>query len=123
MLIEEAYQALADEAIERVGHLPWESIVIDVIIYESDTSSKCWAITQTGKVGTQIPTSMSTKSKSLNARFLLRDDLLRTTGHLCYGFTFTLFKDGQFDIQYRYDNPYKDIEEQIAAEQRNKGNT
>ena len=37
--------------------------------------------------------------------FLLRDDLLRTTGQRIWGLTFTLFPDGQFKIEYDYNKP------------------
>lgn len=123
MNVEDAYKFIALDAIESVGDLPWDSIIAEVVVYEGDGSYKYWAVTPGGKQRSRNSTSMASSRNSHAAGIFLRDDLLKTTGHLCYGFTFTLFKDGQFDIQYRYDNPYKDIEEQMAAEQKNKGNT
>lgn len=123
MNIEDAHKFIALNAIESVGDLAWDSIIAEVVIYNTGGSYEYYAVTPVGKQRSRNATSMVSSRKNHEAGLFLRDDLLKTTGHLCYGFTFTVFKDGKFDIQYRYDNPYKDIEEQIAAEQRNKGNT
>ncbi|MFO1369045.1 MAG: hypothetical protein U1F46_08615 [Marinagarivorans sp.] len=116
MKTEDAYKFIAEEGLESIGALLWESIAIETIVYNRSTRSIYWAVTGDERVRTSVAPSDAASSRAFEAALFLRDDLLKTTGHLCYGFTFTLFKDGQFDIQYRYDNPYKDIEEQMAAE-------
>ena len=123
MNTEEAYQYLAEEMIAFAGNAPWTSLIAETIVYKLSSNAKHWVVNANNKTRSLNMPPNSITDKASDARFFLRDELLKTTGHLCYGFNFSLFKDGQFDIQYRYDNPYKDIEEQIAAEQRNKGNT
>ncbi len=118
MNTEEAYKYIAQELVERADSLPWASLVGETIVYNNGLSSECWAVTAAGRAQTRIAASPTVSKNASDAAFFLRDDLLKTTGHLCYGFTFTLFEDGKFDIQYRYDNPYKELEEKMAAEQR-----
>ena len=40
-----------------------------------------------------------------SAANFLKDNLIETTGDKIWGFTFTLYPDGQFNIDYTYDMP------------------
>lgn len=53
----------------------------------------------------------------MNALLFLRDELLHTTGQRIWGLTFTLYPDGQFNIEYDYNKPEWYDEEEEAQEQ------
>ena len=54
-------------------------------------------------------------------RFLLRDDLLATTGARIWGLTFTLHPEGKFKIEYDYNKPedYEETDETISGDEIN----
>ena len=49
--------------------------------------------------------SSQAKDDARAASEFLRSNLLETTGDKIWGFTFTLYPDGQFNIDYTYDMP------------------
>ena len=55
----------------------------------------------------------------LDASIYIRDVMLENTGHRIWSFTFTLFSDGKFDIEYSYSKPsgYEENNDSISGDE------
>lgn len=105
MNIEEAYAAIANYAIEEAGGLEWEQLVIEKRIFEKMSQTTHWVIHNGKKIQGNGEGSSESRRNSSKATLLLRDNLLETTGKRIWGFTFTLTRDGNFNIEYDYEKP------------------
>lgn len=47
-----------------------------------------------------------------DAALFLRDNLLQSTGDRIWGLTFTLYRDGKFNIEYDYNKPEDEDEDE-----------
>lgn len=110
MNIEDAYRTIAEGCLYVVGDLAWDKIVMNAEVGETMVSRTVQVLSgETTKLASgTVP--LEFELQLTDAQFLLRDDLLRTTGDRIWGFTFTLYKEGRFEIEYDYTMPdeYKD---------------
>lgn len=105
MNVEDAYQAIAEEAIAKVGSAEWDTLLVEIEIFEKMAASVFWCMLGDKRFqGTGRP-SLEQKERALDAKLMIRDNLLETTGERIWGMTFTLTKDGRFDIKYSYEKP------------------
>ncbi|HEY0893706.1 MAG TPA: hypothetical protein VGE32_11665 [Cellvibrio sp.] len=105
MNTEEAYQAIAQEAIEEAGDSLWDSVVVEAKIFEKASKVTHWIIFKGKKSQGNGDASSAAWGMASKGRLFLRDNLLETTGERIWGFTFTLTRDGNFNIEYDYEKP------------------
>lgn len=110
MNVETAYEIIAKGCVHKAGDREWDRILLEVGVGERMTTEQFWVVSGEEKYSAtgSIPRDM--KIPMVDAELFLRDDLLKTTGDRIWGFTFTLYKEGRFEIEYDYNMPdsYKD---------------
>jgi hypothetical protein len=113
--IEDAYGLIAGKMRLAAGDAGWQRLELHADIRNSMVSSAF-------SVHSAVSVDESKYVKAISDPcFLLRDDLLRTTGQRIWGLTFTLFPDGQFKIEYDYNKPegYEESDEVITGDEIN----
>lgn len=118
--VEDAYQEIAKSIIDFISGRPWDYGVFESEIYSSMTKS-IWYLAYDGLKNKKSIGWGDSSIDSGGAVFLLREDLLRTTGQRIWGVTFTLYPDGKFDVEYNYNKPegYEETDETISGDEIN----
>ena len=105
MSIEDAYEAIAEEAIAKAGSAEWDKLIVEIEIFEKMASSVFWCVAGDERFQGVGRPSMQQKERALSAKLEIRDNLLESTGERIWGITFSLTKDGHFNIAYSYEKP------------------
>lgn len=119
--VEDAYQMLAQTALDFVKSRDWDKAYCRCHIFERMASSVNWLeykdIEDKKSLGWPAP-GLSASSAAL----FLRDDLLKTTGQRIWSLTFTLYPNGKFSIEYDYEKPkgYEESDELTSEEEVNR---
>lgn len=110
MNVEDAYRIIAEGCLFAVGDVAWDKIVMKAEVGESMVSRTVQAYVGDAVKHAHGDVPLEFELQLADAQFLLRDDLLKATGDRIWGFTFTLYREGRFDIEYDYKMPaeYKD---------------
>jgi hypothetical protein len=101
MNTEHAYEQIAKAMLSAAEGEAWTSLVLLATVYDQMVSGR-FAVWNDDKADKSRYIASPASEAVLDAALFLRDDLLKTTGDRISGFTFTLHKDGKFNIDYRY---------------------
>ena len=102
--VEDAYNEIAKALLHFINGRLWDSAVYKAVIY-TDMVRSSFSLTQASKLNEQATRWPTSSIKDAEACRLLRDDLLKTTGHRAWGLTYTLLPTGKMNIEYSYDKP------------------
>lgn len=105
MNAEDAYIAIANLAVAKAGDLNWESLIVETKIFSKMSSTVHWVVCNGQRLQGKGNAPFDLRDLESDATLFLRDNLLETTGERIWGFTFTLTKDGNFNIEYDYEKP------------------
>jgi len=113
--VEKAYVVITEKMIGAQNSENWQKLVLNVAIRSKMVSSDFVIFLNHGIDETKYVKSIS------DACFFLRDNILATTGERIWGLTFTLNREGKFNIEYDYNKPegYEESEEGITGEEIN----
>lgn len=112
--VEEAYSVLAQDIVRFIDSRAWDKAGAIYRILPGMISSEWWCEMNGVRDDDEGGSSTMEESKLRSAAVrYLRDNLLRTTGDLIWGLTFTLSPTGKICMEYDYNKPegYEETDE------------
>jgi hypothetical protein len=118
--VEQAYDELAASCIDFVRGREWNLAICRTQLFAKMAQVENSLIWNSSRVTDGVDWPDSSISPGRAALFL-RDDLLNTTGQRIWGFAFTLYPDGKFNIEYDYNKPegYEETDDVITGDEIN----
>lgn len=123
MIVEDAYNQLANAILEFAGSAQWDVAGAKTSIWNRMTQSSYWRKCGDKVVENDRFPSFEIEGEASRAALYLRDNLLQTTGQRIWCLTFTLYPDGKFNIEYDYNKPegYEESDETISLDEALRG--
>jgi len=119
MNVEDAYKRIANGLTSAIDSR-WEKISLTTRVL----SKNCSQLTTMLFIGSEVRSielGIQRVFQVSDAVIYLRDDLIRTTGQRIWGFAFTLYPTGKFNIEYDYNKPegYEESDDVITGKEIN----
>lgn len=108
--VEEAYQAIAEDVMAFPGERAWDEVVGKYGIYSTVVESRWWLVKDGCVDEKWNGGSEDFNLRAFSALRYLKDNILKSGGDRIWGLTFTVYPNGQFNIEYNYNTP-EDYEE------------
>lgn len=105
MSAEASYKILADHALFLGGNYSWAKLELSIKIYDKAINYSHCIYDGEKKKHSSLTPPISMDIVLTDAVFLLRDDLLSSSGKRIWGLEFVLQNDGKFNITYDYNAP------------------
>ncbi|MDO4223487.1 MAG: DUF600 family protein [Acinetobacter sp.] len=98
------YQELANHLLNDINDVGWDKLILmSDILVDNASNIRFILLKEEYEIYQQL--SFETTFSISDLLMELRDTMLKDTGHRIWGFIFTLYPDGKFEIKYDYNKP------------------